>query len=274
LRFSAFYPQTAPVETWNTLLVYAYVESALQAVQAEAAKFKAQLGPDPFKTDAWAARLLARGSEITVLPVFRAGELSFNPARISFTWTQDWHPAIFSFSASRRWAEHIAHGEILIFAGPVLIAALNVSLRFGMHVASLLQAQASASPYRKIFTSYSHSDTPIVQALRRASQVLGDQSFLDIENLRSGQRWNPALFRAIDDADVFQLFWSKRSAQSKYVADEYRYALQHYKYEGFIRPVWWQKPMAPPPSELSHLHFAYYEMPKQRFSISHLFRRR
>lgn len=273
LRFTAFHPQTAPVETWNTLLVYAYVESALRAVQADAARFKAQLGSDPFKADAWAAQPLTRGTEITVLPLFQG--ISFNPERITFTWTHDWHPAIFSFGADRNWIGRVASGDILILAGPMVIAALRISLLFGAQnfQDNRVQAEASASRYRKIFTSYSHADTSIVQALRRASQALGDTSFLDVENLRSGQAWNAALLRAIDGADVFQLFWSKHSAQSQYVAQEYHYALQHYKYEGFIRPVYWQKPMAPPPPELSHLHFAYYEMPRKRFGLFSALRR-
>lgn len=100
LQFTAFYPRTAPVETWNTLIVYSYIESALQAVRADAYRFKDQLGPDPFKAEAWASRPLTRGVQITVVPVFQG--VTFNPERISFTWTKDWHPAIFSFNADRR----------------------------------------------------------------------------------------------------------------------------------------------------------------------------
>lgn len=273
LRFTAFYPQIVPVETWNTLLVYSYVESAFRAVLANAERFKVQLGADPFKADAWAAQALTRGTEITVMPLVQG--ITFNPPRNTFIWTQDWHPTLFSFGVDRSWTGRVGSGDILIFAGPVVIAALRISLRFGAQNVqdNRVQAEVSASRYRKIFTSYSHADTPIVQALRHASQALGDESFLDVENLRSGQDWNAALLRAIDKADVFQLFWSRRSAQSQYVAQEYRYALQHYKYEGFIRPVYWEKPMVPPPQELSHLHFAYYPTSKKRFGLFNLFKR-
>ena len=41
---------------------------------------------------------------------------------------------------------------------------------------------------------------------------------------------------------------------------EWQYALQHSKDEGFIRPVYWEKPLIPPPSKLSHMHFAYIEL--------------
>jgi len=177
---------------------------------------------------------------------------------------KDWHPAIFSFNADRRWAGAVSSGEIIVFAGPLIIASLKISLRFGEQgfQDNRNQEEVSATGYKKIFTSYSHADTPIVLAIHRAYEVIGDKSFLDIENLRSGQNWNAALLRMIDNSDIFQLFWSDRSAQSPYVYQECQYALQHYKYDGFIRPVYWEKPMRPPPSELAHLHFAYYELPQ------------
>jgi len=260
LQFAAFHPRAVPVETWNTLLVYAYIESALQAIRADAYKFKDQLGPDPFKSDAWASHPLTRGTQITVVPKFQG--VTFNPERIAFTWAKDWHRAIFSFNADKRWAAAVGSGEIIVFAGPLIIASLKISLRFGEQSFqdNRNQEEVSASRYRKIFTSYSHTDTPVVLAIHKAYEAIGDDSFLDIEDLRSGQNWNAALLKMIDNSDIFQLFWSDNAAQSAYVYQECQYALQHYKYDGFIRPVYWEKPMRPPPAELSHLHFAYYEL--------------
>ena len=176
---------------------------------------------------------------------------------------KDWHRAIFSFGADKGWAGAVGSGEITVFAGPMIIASLKISLRFAEQSFqnNLNLEEVLVSRYRKIFTSYSHIDTPIVLAIRNAYKIIGDDSFLDIENLRSGQNWNAELLRMIDNSDIFQLFWSDNSAQSRYVYQEYQYALQHYKYDGFIRPVYWEKPMRPPPTELSHLHFAYYELP-------------
>lgn len=262
LQFTAFYAGNVAVEEWYTLLVYAYIEPALEAVRADAARFKYQLGAHPFKSDAWASRLLSRGAQITVLPIFPG--VTFYPERLSFTWTKDWHPALFSFNADKRLAGEIGSGEVLLFAGPLIIASLRLSLRFseqGVQI-NTEPEEVSVSRYRKIFTSYSHDDRPVVLAIRQAYEALGDESFIDFEDLRSGQNWNASLLRAIDSADIFQLFWSHHSAQSPYVYKECQYALQHYKYEGFIRPVYWEKPMRVPPSELSHLHFAYYELPK------------
>ena len=61
----------------------------------------------------------------------------------------------------------------------------------------------------------------------------------------------------IDAADIFQLFWSERSAKSVYVTQEWEYALQLNRGEGFVRPIYWEVPMTKPPEKLAPLHFAY-----------------
>ena len=261
LQFAAFYPRAVPVETWNTLLIYAYIESALQAVRTDAYKFRDQLGPDPFRADVWASHPLSRGTQITVVP--RCHGVTFDPERITFTWVKDWHRAVFSFGADKGWAAAVGSGEITVFAGSLIIASLKISLRFTEQSFQDNRnlEEVLVSRYRKIFTSYSHIDTPVVLAIRKAYEAIGDDSYLDVEKLRSGQNWNAELLRMIDNSDIFQLFWSDNSAQSRYVCREYQYALRYSKYDGFIRPVYWEKPMRPPPAELSHLHFAYYELP-------------
>jgi hypothetical protein len=77
-----------------------------------------------------------------------------------------------------------------------------------------------------------------------------------------GEDWRSALASAIDQSDIFQLFWSDNSAGSPNVRDEWEYALQHKCPEtrcvGFIRPVCWNDPIKPsPPEELGHLNFKY-----------------
>jgi hypothetical protein len=61
----------------------------------------------------------------------------------------------------------------------------------------------------------------------------------------------------IERASIFQLFWSKNSKRSKYVEQEWRHALEIKKDYGFIRPVYWDKPMPEPPHELSNICFEY-----------------
>ncbi|HEY0756531.1 MAG TPA: FHA domain-containing protein [Ktedonobacteraceae bacterium] len=259
LRFTAFYPRAVPVETWQTLLVYAHLEARLEAVRGDAQRWQ-ELEADPSQFASPPVPLLNEGTRITIVPVFQG--VTFQPERINFTWTNDWHPAPVRFCASRQREGTLGTGEILIMAGPLVIAALRVSLRFAAPGEKLEaeQAEVSVARYKNIFTSYCPDDTCIAQAIRQTYEAIGDDSFLDIEALRSSQNWENILSRPIDSADVFQLFWSSKAAQSQCVYQECRYALQHYKYDGFIRPIYWQKPLEFAPPEFSHLHFTYYNI--------------
>jgi hypothetical protein len=53
------------------------------------------------------------------------------------------------------------------------------------------------------------------------------------------------------------LFWSENSSKSEYCRQEWQYALQLKRGEGFIRPVFWQEPIPTPPEELSDIHFDF-----------------
>jgi hypothetical protein len=117
-------------------------------------------------------------------------------------------------------------------------------------------------PYQKIFVSYSRKDNKVVKMYRNAQQAVGNDVFVDTYSIRAGENWKVALANAIDTADIFQLFWSKYSAKSPSVKDEWDYALRYRcpkdRCENFIRPVYWTIPIpAEPPEELKHLNFKY-----------------
>lgn len=120
---------------------------------------------------------------------------------------------------------------------------------------------SSASVYQAIFVSYSHQDTVIVEQLEKAYEALGLQYLRDVRLLRSGEEWNPALLQKIDEADIFQLCWSKPAKRSPNVRKEWKHALKRKK-RSFIRPLYWDLPMPSPPAELAKLHFAYYAIGK------------
>ncbi|MBZ0287245.1 MAG: toll/interleukin-1 receptor domain-containing protein, partial [Anaerolineae bacterium] len=130
-------------------------------------------------------------------------------------------------------------------------------------------ATQTARMYHRIFVSYSRKDTQVAEAYRLAQMAIGNDVFMDSYSIRVGEDWRAALARAIDDADIFQLFWSSHSAESENVRDEWDYAIK-YKCPDqnctyFIRPVFWDKPMPPPPQALSHLNFRYvpFDLPEQ-----------
>ncbi len=109
-----------------------------------------------------------------------------------------------------------------------------------------------------IFFFFFHKDTQIVERIEKAYKVLGMTSLRDVLSLKSGQDWDAELLRLIDQADIFQLFWSKAAAESQAVRKEWLYALQRRAQRpDFIRPVFWEQPLPALPPELAPIHFAY-----------------
>ena len=116
---------------------------------------------------------------------------------------------------------------------------------------------ASASLFTSIFASYAHDNAAVVDRLSRAYRAIGNRFLCDVDSLRSGVQWQQELLRLVEQADVFQLFWSQAAKRSRHVEEEWRHALKQAR-PAFIRPVLWQVPMPEPPPDLAAIHFQYY----------------
>ena len=64
----------------------------------------------------------------------------------------------------------------------------------------------------------------------------------DQRDLRSGETWSPRLLELIDQADVFQLFWSTAAMRSAHVRCEWEHALSLGR-SAFVRPTYWEDPL-------------------------------
>jgi len=259
VRFTTYTPAAVRPETWATLLAYCHLPEAAAAVEMDR---KSRLGGSPLRSEGAGRQKIARGAEITVVPEVTG--CRFNPPRLSFLWEEDWHRAEFRFQASlpAGIVEAQLAGSVSFYVGPVLIGETPIGFRVSPQAdsAEVQPAEPStASPYQAIFVSYSHQDTVIVEQLEKAYKALGNSYLRDVEILRSGEEWNPALLKKIDEADIFQLYWSRAASASKYVTREWQHALARGK-PSFIRPLYWEKPMPDPPPELAEIHFAFYEV--------------
>jgi hypothetical protein len=279
VHFTAFRPETVPVAQWLTLLVYAHADRVRDLISVDAEKFADQMGGKPKAVQGKAAAQLERGTELRIVPT--CDGVQFNPESISVKWIEDWHRAEFRFQAESGLSGTEDVARVAIYVGPVLIGQIKLALSFttappipAPTILSVITGRGkaktrgklkptSAKMYeaRQIFLSYSHADTNIVLACRDACKRLGFIPLIDIDTLRAGQHWNDELMNMIERADIFQLFWSERSAQSKYVQQEWEYALQLIKDKAkspdFIRPTYWEKPPAPIPEPLADIHFDY-----------------
>lgn len=120
--------------------------------------------------------------------------------------------------------------------------------------------EVRARRYRRGFASYSSQDRAEVLRRVQAFRIAGVSVFQDILTLDPGERWERALFREIDQCDVFLLFWSRAAAASEWVGKEIDYALARKQGDEErppdIQPVPIEgPPIVPPPEQLKGLHF-------------------
>jgi hypothetical protein len=110
---------------------------------------------------------------------------------------------------------------------------------------------------RAAFASYASAErAEVLGRLQGMRAVCPDLDvFLDVLSLRAGDDWESRLREEVSTRDAFYLFWSTAASSSEWVAREWRMALDQRGID-YIVPVPLQDPRdAPPPSELSRLHF-------------------
>jgi hypothetical protein len=210
---------------------------------------------------------LKHGTLITVTP--ECDDLEFDPVSVTKKWNGEWTRFDFAFTPKADMVGDSLFVRVSITVSGVEIAHIKCPMEVIEQTAAPVDnplaaaklATQTARAYQSIFISYSRQDAEVAEAYRLAQLAMGNDVFMDSYSIRVGEDWRAALARAIDSADIFQLFWSSHSAESENVRDEWDYALK-YKCPDqnctyFIRPVFWNKPMPHPPQELSHLNFRF-----------------
>jgi hypothetical protein len=117
-----------------------------------------------------------------------------------------------------------------------------------------------ARHYSHAFLSYAMKDLNEVMKRVQMLARCHISFFQDILALEPGERWERKLYAHIDECDVFMLFWSTASKESKWVRQEVEYALNRKGSDDSappeIVPILLEGPPIPlPPPELSHIHF-------------------
>lgn len=257
--FSAFYPREVKPGDWQPFRAYMYKDFAAEAVKADArAEFDART--DIRVAAREATQPVPEDALVTALPSVPGFE--FDPPQHTLRFRGDWRRFAFEFRAHDAPLDIGVDGHITFLVEGVVVADVTISVYVSETAGetAFVPRESQADPYQAIFCSYSHKDTAIVERVERASRYFNFRYLRDVTTLRSGERWNARLLELIDDADIFQLFWSKHAAESEYVRQEYQYALalrqKGVKGPVFIRPIRWEEPMpVPPPPELAELHF-------------------
>jgi TIR domain len=264
VSFTAGYPGVVTPHSWYSLLVYVH----LSRLQAEADRRIADesqwFGLHPASSKAAAHVPLPKGTQLRISPDVPG--VVFNPTALEVRWLEDLQQVAFRLQATPEAAGHTVLGAVEVYAGPLLVAQVPLSIHVRgadePHERPDAAATSTAQLFSSVFASYAHEDNHVVQAFAEAYRALGIDVLVDKASLRAGQDWQQMLLRLIEEADLFQLFWSEAASQSRYVAEEWQHALllQNRKGERFIRPLYWTSPWPPPPAQLAHLHFAALDL--------------
>ena len=288
VRFTVYRPDRLTTGRWTPLVVYAHktdpvpdpeagvLEPTAEVVRMAARWFDGE-PPEPRAVDATAA--LPRGAGLRVVPDLPG--LTCNPQAVELNWLEPVHEIPFRLRAADGLAGCTVRGWVRVWFGRLILGEVSLAIPVdpatapagtpGTESAPLAAVRPPEPPrlthepirrYYRIFPSYSHRDTEVVRECRRVAAALGDDYLQDVVALRSGERWSERLLELIDDADVFQLFWSEASMRSVQCRREWEHALG-LKRPGFIRPTYWERPIASapdldlPPAALRELHFAW-----------------
>jgi hypothetical protein len=260
VAFSSYYPKEMEPGRATPLLVYLALDDAGALARVAALAAERLAGRlDQFRSGTADDRMtLRRGTKLRLVPTIPGFHV--NPQWMDVTWDEDAQQHEFTVRAESAPEGHAVEGAVRVYQGLTLRAEIPISI-FVTHGAGGPHAPADfasaiARAYRKVFVSYSHRDTPVVESCEAAAQAMGDRYLRDVMTLQSGQQWNSQLMRMIVEADVFQLFWSRNAASSLAVHEEWQYALTLQNIRpGFIRPVYWSSAPFAIPRELNPIHF-------------------
>jgi len=140
-----------------------------------------------------------------------------------------------------------------VIIGGFVIARLRVDVKVGDQ--TVRRQVVKARPARSAFASYASKDR--TRVLDRVSEIQrnGVDVFTDCLSLHPGDPWKTKLATEIKKRQLFLLFWSVNARESEWVTWEWKTALKHKGLDAIephpLDPV----TEAPPPQELSDLHF-------------------
>jgi len=269
VRFTVYRPQVLSPGRWASLLVFTHKTNPVvepgrvpvdptEEVEARARAHFGDATPRPVGEDA--RHGLTRGARLRIVPDLPG--LRCNPEDAEVEWWEPVHEVVFRLLAGPELVRTVVHGAVRVWYGPLIIGEVSIAVPVAMDdpAADALPIAESVQRYRKIFPSYSHRDRAVVASFAEAARALGDQYLQDVLTLRPGEPWNARLLELIEDADVFQLFWSRNSMRSPHCQHEWKHALALHR-SRFIRPIYWEEPLPQdpgrglPPAALLALHF-------------------
>lgn len=268
--FTAVYPEVLRTAEVNSFYIYAHLAKHLTKLESEA-------GSNAVETSAKEAQI-APGTMLRLVPeytpIIEDGQLSdkavadlkskviFDPPYHEIIWHGRCKKVKFDITPSG--TLHGFHFQVrvnILVDGVLPISSIDLSfvtkgkgLPDPEHI-SRQNRQHGTRTYYDVFISYSSDDLALVQKVVETRKKLKDIVFWDRDSIPSGTNWKAVLAEAIENSQVFALYWSSSSAASDHVKDEYEHALKHRMpdiiHRRFLRPFYWEDELPPIPLKLS-----------------------
>jgi hypothetical protein len=260
-RVTASYPESLAPGKWRTFEVFIYAAEFREAIEAQIKRLS-QLETEEYGTvSAPFPRGIPEGCAIKVR--LSSAKLRVNPSELTIRWYEPLNRLPFRVAAP---ADHPlecpANINIEVFADDLPVSSMEASIIVTADAQTdSPHTHCTAQLYEDVFASYAREDLAVVRHLKKRYEALGIYLFIDVDDLRGGSIWRRELFQRIEQSDLFQLYWSRASCESEYVAIEWQHALKLIECKGgrFIRPAFWEEPMPTAPDALSHITFRKLE---------------
>ncbi len=155
--------------------------------------------------------------------------------------------------------ENYSKRQILFKASIYVNGVIASSLKFiancmsGNHQELKIQRKDILSA----FISYASQDrnkvATMIHGMKKARPEMS--VFFDVNSIRSGENWENAIKKEIEQSDTLFLCWSNNARISEWVEREWKYSLLHKGIDS-IEPIPLEHPEScPPPIELAEKHF-------------------
>lgn len=170
-----------------------------------------------------------------------------------------WQGSYLNFSFSIYLPDSYPKQQVLFVAKIFINGVIATRLTFIARCSSSSEQKINVNrqDVQTAFISYASEDRnkvlTIVQGMQKARPDM--DLFIDVENLRSGEKWKEVLYREIEKRDTLFLCWSHYAKCSIWVDREWRYAYKQKGIDG-IEPMPLEPPeKCPPPGELNEKHW-------------------
>lgn len=210
---------------------------------------------EEFRTRTAGPGRIARGTVLTVH--LKIAGMAVDEPEQTILWEGEIGSANYLVEVPKNAPRRIHAGMVMIYARGIRVARIAFRIAVVDEVKVAEPVVTDGECIKKAFASYASADRDkVVHAIQGLKKGIPDLDiFLDIDSLRSGEKWEKRLFEVVPNQDVFYLFWSKAASESKWVEKEWRCAFDKRGID-YIDPLPLIPPdEAPPPEELSPLHF-------------------